>query len=589
MFGENTKDVQLMYLAGLEAVKAYQEGVRVTRIAPKVKLLISPFVPPFVPIEFLSTDVGGIIETYTWDKSRNQSHGNFSVVMQADDKAVLGAAGWPLTDLWRAMGESLEDILKPPVLAQLWVQGYHIMTGRLMVRRNPVTKSGSGWKKQYVLQFEEMGSLYKELIHKDFFNFVSEEVLVLNDATKVMTAGATQFGFHPLSVAMGLYVYAFSASTLNYGFKGFPRPFMSGSDALPIAARLVALPAPLGAISNMTLVTQLVTDSTLFAGGGGSFWDFLKTLIPEPFLELYTESGGRVMTTGKLIPVGGGSLPDLSIGASIGAASVTLPVPGLNVTPLLPGFNYIVCRTSPYDNPLLGISMWHPLISPFTMGVFDLLTGGDFVIITDDDLISKDLGVSGKQQFTAFHCAMSGKNATGGSGSGDVNRPSFSGGPFLPVFPGGLRSYGFKLMDKNIDGTSLAWGALIGQSIQRFTRKFKPGVNIKSLSSVMNYWFRNVSKFKEGTIVTKEIPYAKPGMALLYLPTLSGRVDNKRDVGIYYIDNVSNSNTIGKGGTTQFSVIRGTPIPYTVENLLMLLLDWEIAPAGLNLYDAEYP
>jgi hypothetical protein len=148
----------------------------------------------------------------------------------------------------------------------------------------------------------------------------------------------------------------------------------------------------------MTLTTNLVTDSSLFQAGSSAFWDFLKTLIPEPFMELFTESGGRTICTGKLLT------PDVSAGAFttsavdtvtgvVGGTPVPLPIPGLNVTPLLPGFNYLVCRTSPYDNPLIGISPWHPVLAPFTMGVFDLITAGDFIIITDDDLVSKDLGV----------------------------------------------------------------------------------------------------------------------------------------------------------------------------------------------------
>jgi hypothetical protein len=595
MFGEFTKDVKLMYVAGLEAIREYQEGNRVKRIAPKIKLLVSPFIPPFLPLEFVSQDMGGIIETYEWDKSRNQSHGNFSIIMQADDVAATkSVTGFPINDLWRSMGASLEDILKPPVLAQLWIKGYHVMTGRLAVRRKSTTKVGSGWKKQYILQFEELGSLYNEHILKSFFNYVSEEFMVINNPAKVLDAGGTLFGFQPLSVSLGLYVYAFIASTLAYGFKGFPTPYLNGSDGLPIGFRLVALPSPLGAISNMSLVTQLVTDSAMFQAGNGSFWDFLKSMIPEPYMELFTESGGRTICTGKLIPSGFSdgsfttSLTDTVTG-TIAGAPVPLPIPGVNVSPLLPGFNYLVCRTSPYDNPLIGISPWHSLIAPFTMGVFDLLTGGDFIIITDDDLVSKDLGVSRKQQFTLFNCNMSGKNASGGSGSGDVNRPSIASGPFLPFFPGGIRSFGHKLFEKAFDSTSLAWGGLVGQSIQRWSRKFTPGINIRSLSTLLNYWFRNASKFREGTIVTREFPYARPGMVLLYLPTPSGKIDDKRDLGIYYIDNVSSSNTIGKGGSTQFSVIRGTPMPQVLSNLLSLLMDWEIIPPGLNLFDGEYP
>jgi hypothetical protein len=82
-------------------------------------------------------------------------------------------------------------------------------------------------------------------------------------------------------------------------------------------------------------------------------------------------------------------------------------------------------------------------------------------------------------------------------------------------------------------------------------------------------------------------------MSLLYLPTPAGKYDDPRDIGIYYIDNVSNSGSLGGSGTTQFSVIRGTPLPYapgsgaSLGNLLALLLDWEVIPPGLNFLDGE--
>ncbi len=595
MFGEFTKDAKLMYIAGYEATKEYQEGSKVRTRAPHIKLIVNPHIPPFVPIEFVSSELGGLIETYSWNKSRNQSGGTWTTVLQADDKRAAQAMNeWPLKTLWRDLGISLKDILKPPMLAQLWIDGYHVMTGRLVVRRTQTVKTKTGWSKKHTLQFEELGAIYNEQIMKSFFDLVSEDLCIINNPSKVLDVGGTQLGFHPLSTSLALFVYAFSASTLNYGLKGFPTPYLSGSDGLPLAFRLVALPSPLGAISNMTLVTQIVSDASLFKAGSASFWDFLKTLIPEPFMELFTESGGRTICTGKLLlaDVADGtfvsSAADTVTGV-VGGTPVPIPIPGVNVSPLLPGFNYLVCRTSPYDNPLLGITPWYPTIAPFTMGVFDLITGGDFIIITDDDLISKDLGVSSLQQYTLFNCNMHGKNASTGNSSGSDNRPSIAGGPLLPIFPGGIRSYGHKLMEESFDCTSLAWGALVGQSIQRWSRKFTPGVNIRSMSTLLNLWFRNASKFNEGTIVTREIPYARPGMTLLYLPTRDGKFDDPRDIGVYYIDNVSNQGSLGGSGTTQFSVIRGTPLPLSLGNLLTLLLDWEILPTGLNFFDGEYP
>ncbi len=196
--------------------------------------------------------------------------------------------------------------------------------------------------------------------------------------------------------------------------------------------------------------------------------------------------------------------------------------------------------------------------------------------------------MSDLQQDTIFDINFNGKNASGGTASGStgLNRPSISRGPLLPIFPGGLRTYGPRLKEISIDMTSLQATGLAAQTIQRYSRKFGMVVNIKTLATLLNVWFRNAAKFTEGTIETRKIPYARPGMALLYLPTYQGgKVDDPRDIGIYYIDNLNSEYVFGGISTTTFSVIRGTPLPSSVANLVTLLMDWEILPPDLNLFD----
>lgn len=570
-----------MYVAGMETVKEYKDGQYVRKTAPRVRLLLNPFFPPFVPVEFVSEDYGGLIQSATWEKSRNQSHGTFVVTMAADDAAATSnLTGWPLNSIWRAMGASLRDIFKPMSLGQLWVNGYHVMTGYVRVFR----KQTSVNSRTYSIQFDELGALYQQNIIKQYLIDFGEELFLINSPSKLLDAGGTLFGFFPLWLAINTYVQAFLMSSLNYGLKSFPTPYLSGSDGLPLAFRMVALPPPIGGISSTNLWQHLVTDGNLFNHGGSSFWDFLKSLSPEPFVEMFTESGGRTICTGKI--------PGLSELSGLSAVAkgnpVTLPVPGINVTPMLPGFNYLIMRTCPYDNPLTGISPWHPLLYNSTLGVFDLILAGDFVIITDRDVIAKDLGVSDQQQYTVFDVNMNGKNASGGTASGSMNRPSISSGPTLPIFPGGIRTYGPRLLETAVDSSSMQWGGTVFQSIQRFNRKFTNGSNIHAVSTLLNTWFRNASKFNEGTIQTRGFPYARPGMVLLYMPIhKTGEMDDPRDIGMYYIDNVSNEYKLGGADTTTFTVIRGTPIPNTIANLVTLLMDWEILPPGLNLFDGE--
>ncbi len=580
-FGQFTKDIKPMYNAGIETVKEYREATRVRTKAPRVRLLLNPFFPPFLPLEFISEDYGGLIQNATWEKSRSQSHGTFMVTMAADDiGGTSSMTGWPLNSMWRAMGSSLKDVFKPMSLAQLWIDGYHVMTGYLRLFRKQ-TSTGS---KTYTAQFDELGALYQQTILKDFFIGFGEEIFIGNNPLKALSIGGALKGFFPLSQAINYLFNSFIASSLNYGLKGFPTNYLSGSDLLPLAFRLVAQPAPIGGISNNCLWSQIVADSSMFANAGSSFWEYMKSLAPEPFIEMFTETGGRTICTGKLFT---GALPG-GIDTLVGGAATTLPIPGINVTPMLPGFNYLIVRTCPYDNPLIGVSPWHPVLFPFTLGVFDLLLTGDFVIITDDDVISKDLGVSDAQQYTVFDVNMNGKNASAGSGSGSMNRPSISSGPTLPIFPGGMRTYGPRLMETAVDASSLEFTGLAFQSIQRFTRKFQSGANIHSLTTLLNVWFRNASKFNEGTITTRAFPYARPGMVLLYLPSMrGGKVDDPRDIGVYYIDNVTYEYKLGDADTTSFTVARGTPLPNSIANLATLLMDWEILPPGLNLFDWE--
>lgn len=98
------------------------------------------------------------------------------------------------------------------------------------------------------------------------------------------------------------------------------------------------------------------------------------------------------------------------------------------------------------------------------------------------------------------------------------------------------------------------------------------------MSHLLNYWFRNAGKFNEGTIVVRGMPYARPGMYLLYLPTRNDKVDNWRDIGVYYIESISDSYSIDGADTTTLNVIRGIPIPISGQNLLKILYDWEIMP-----------
>jgi len=546
---------------------------KVKKRSPKIMLLVAPFGIPFVPIELVSEDMGGIIQSCEWMKSRSVPGGSVSITMAGDEKALRGLGfvlSKPLEALWKHLGPDLRDLLKPRTLCQLWLDGYHVMTGYVRYCRRQATPG----RAIYTVQIDELGTIYQQNILSLKSIWYGEYQSIFSDINSML--GGIYVGA-PLWLVINLFINSFIISTLNFGFGGYVR----ASDGLPLAFRLIALPPPIGGISMNSLISQVVTDASILQiSEGGSIWDFIRNLCPDPFMELFTESGGRTICTGRVLPA------SMSAGILQAATTAVPAISGLNLSVLLPGFNYIIARTSPYDIPWTGLSSWLQLYS-LTLGVLDLIMAGDFVIITDDDVISKDLGVSDAQQYTLYHVSYGSKSASGTPGQ-IQNRPSVSRGPLIPLFPGGVRTYGGIELNTSIDPTGLKWGGVVGQAIERINNYTGIPTNIPALSTLLNVWFRNAGKFNEGTIVTRAIPYARPGMVLLYLPSLSGSgVDNSRDIGLYYIDNIDYRYEIGKVDTTTFSVIRGVPIPMNASALAMLMMDWEVLPPGLNLTDID--
>jgi len=578
-----------MYTAGVETTKEYTSSQRVRRKSPKIRLLFNPFVPPLIPIEFVSEDMGGLILNCDFMKSRSQAFGTFSITMAADDrKGTAGISGWPLNKLWAALGSpSLMDIFKPMSLAHLIIDGYHVATGFLRTARKQTGVSFG----TYSLQFDELGSLYTQNILKlyQFGRLQGPTARFFREPHKLLGAALKSLGFTPIATVVKNYIQAYVGSTLLY--EGLnPKSYLLSSDGLPLAFRLIAESAPIGAISNNSLMTRLRTDSALFnLSAGGSFWDYLKSMISEPFMEMWTESGGRTICTGRFIPADISKSIDRGFVKDTISGTKTFNLAGINITPMLPGFNYVVMRTSPYDNALIGVTSWQHLYR-YTLGVQDLILGGDYIIITDDDVISKDLGVSDYNQSTLFEVRYRGKNASTDKVGGNYP-PSIATGPALPFFPGGIKTYGARTYAAAIDSTNLQWDGVVGQKIQRQLRAISTvddEPNIPALTTLLNVWFRNAAKFKEGTIVTRGMPYARPGMALLYLPTFRGsKINDPRDIATYYIDNIIYNYQIGQNDTTTYSVIRGVPLPTksTAANLALLLMDWEIQTPGENIID----
>jgi len=558
---------KVVYNAGVESSIDYAEPT--TEKTNTVQLLFSPFGLPFVPIEVLGSDVGDIITDMTWTKDRNNPGGFLSVSITPDAtvikdivKIIDRFTGNLYSKIWGSLGVDLEDLFKPMTLCQLWIDGYHVMTGTVRSCKRGMSVDDKSKMVSYDIVIDELGSIYTQ-------NILSLDTIVADGMQKqiadaIKTAFDLVSQIKGVSVATGIQmlVEAFKVTTLAQR--------MTLSDGFPLFLRLITAPNPLGGIANLSYARNMIFDSSMFQlSGGDSFWDFLKNLIPNPWMEMYTESGGRTIVT-----------------EAIGAPTV-----------MLPGFNYLIARSVPYSNPLIGtVNPVHlPSTLAFDLTAIQMLLGGDFIIITDDDISDKQLGYDSSNQSTVFHTRYASKGMSGAQDLTDKGIKSV--GPLNPFASGGIGTFGIREMFQSIDCTSLTGlGTALSYSERIAKNKLGLPTQIMSknaLSNLLAVWFRNQSRFREGTVVlAKQKPWARPGMYCLYLPSLSGKkVENLRDIGIYYIDSLSQDRSIedkAVTATTTLNLIRGVPLPATLAQSALLLFDFEILPPESGLADGEY-
>jgi len=165
-----------------------------------------------------------------------------------------------------------------------------------------------------------------------------------------------------------------------------------------------------------------------------------------------------------------------------------------------------------------------------------------------------------------------------------------------PFASGGIKTFGIREMFQTIDTSALEGLGYVASSTARVQKNVysAPGAVMTkgALSNMLAVWFRNQSRFKERTITTKGLPYARAGMYCLYLPTYSGKkAENLRDIGIYYIDSLSHNYSISNTDvqfTTTLNVIRGVPLPLSVAQTALLLFDFEVLPPESGEVDGEF-
>jgi len=565
-----TGNKRIIFNAGLESSIEYSNPTTV--ISPKVQLLFSPFGIPFVPIEIIGTNTNKILTNLTWTKDRTNPGGILQVTIVPDAKvieaivAIFNKLSFNLySKIWGELGVDLEDLFKPMTLCQLWIDGYHIMTG--YVRSCLRSASVANEEKQvgYNVIIEELGNIYNmSPLSYDLIRLDTQQTQISDAISAAVLNTATIKG---VTIAQGLKAILNSFTTTSLSNK------FTMSDGFPLSYRLQAQENPLGGISKSSLASFMTADTNLFElnsnNGTGSIWGFMQGFIPSPWMEFFTESGGRTMVT------------DGMQGPSV----------------LFPGMNYIVARTTPYSNPLLGYvnPAYYAQTLLFDLTAIQMVLGGDFVIITDDMISEKTLGFDSINQSTVFRTKYTSKGMTAGIADA-TDRGIKSTGPVNPFASGGIKTFGIREMVELMDVTNLTSAGLTKSQIERILKN-KMGIpgealSKNQLSNLLAVWFRNQSRFREGPVTIKGMPWARAGMYCLYLPAISGkRVENLRDIGIYYIDSLNHNYAIENedmGFTTTLNLIRGVPMPTSVAQTALLLFDFEILPPLSGLADGEY-
>jgi hypothetical protein len=564
-----TGEHKVIFNAGYEASLEYAEPKRV--ITPQIQLLFSPFGLPFIPIEIIGTNVNKVLTNLIWTKDRTNPGGMLQVEITPDPKVIEGIVNILnkysanlYSKIWGELGVDLEDLFKPMTLCQLWIDKYHVATGyvRGCSRSSKVTNNSK--QISYTVTIEELGNLYNlsttslDLIIED-----GMQTQITDAMTSAMAVVSTLKGVN-IPIGIQSIIEAFKATTLLQN--------ITASDGFALAYRLLALSNPIGGVANTSIGAYLTLDESLYSlntnGGSRSVWSFIQSFIPNPWMELFTESGGRTMVTDGL------SVPSF----------------------LFPGFNYIVARTTPYTNPLIGVvnPTYFAQTELFDLTAVQMLLGGDFIIITDDMISEKNLGFDSANQSTVFRTSYGNHGAVNSADYRDRNIKCV--GPLNPFASGGIPTFGIREMNQSIDCTSLIGWGVATSFVERIAKNIMASTGLtltkSHLNNLLATWFRNQSRFREGTVECKGIPYARAGMYCLYLPTLSGKkVENVRDIGIYYIDSLTHNYSLSDTDlsfTTSLNLIRGVPLPTSVAQTALLLFDFEILPPEVGINDGEY-
>jgi hypothetical protein len=245
---------KIIFNAGYESSMEYANPRK--NISPKIQLLFSPFGLPFVPIEIISNDVNKILTNFNWTKDRTNPGGilSFSIAPNTqilkDIVSTLNKYSFNLySKIWGSLGVDFEDLFKPMTLCQLWIDGYHVMTGYVRSCHRSASIDKESKNVSYDVVIEELGNIYNQpTTSLDLILLDGMQRQIQDSMQKALSLTANLIG---VNIATGLkaMLNAFIATNLT--------EYVTLSDGFPLSFRLLALPNPIGGIANLSLASYI--------------------------------------------------------------------------------------------------------------------------------------------------------------------------------------------------------------------------------------------------------------------------------------------------------------------------------------------
>jgi hypothetical protein len=314
-----------------------------------------------------------------------------------------------------------------------------------------------------------------------------------------------------------------------------------------------------GALSEMVYGNDLRWASNLFSYEG-TFYNYFKSLISPPFNEMFVAYGDRTVHLFSDEALATTRLSETSKRA--GTHSIFPPDGSDEYVDLERGKAYLVHRPVPFDDGNLGIEGLSYLRVKDIINRHELersVIRQEFVVINDEDVAEKSLGLSSDQVYTVYRVSF-GANSIIDPSKLELAPPEYD--------EGAIALYGYKPLKAQMEGIDFA--ALDANQV------FAGPGYVSWLQKKLRSWYQWADKFMSGSLVLRGNPYIKPGKFLVFA-TEEDRFERR----YFYIDTVGQDYTYGDGYQTTVSLARGTPTKRNPEGSNGEIFAPRISPAKI--------